>query len=204
MRTHLIFDFDNTLTRSDQYFKHTLIDYFLETRDYDNLEYLAAHAEDNVFELPQNFIDIVREKAIKRELYMLEASPTKLYRYYFLTPGNLNSRTKVSICTNRGITPNGMAKSTQWLKTFKPCCQIEDIHMLDPRKTPSKLDYLSNVYGNDFLLIDDDPFYDISKVHEKDHRVAVYEEETKYVAYQNQNKIVFDGKFYRVNNKIIR
>lgn len=203
MIKHLVFDLDDTLTRTSDYFRQELIDYFVRREEWKNLEVLARHATDNMFKLPQSFRDIIRERIVEPETYILNVRPSLLFNYYFLIPGNIHSDTKVSICTMRGVTPNAMEKSQQWLDLYRPVVNIHDIHVLNPEQTPSKLDYLRNVYGDEFLLIDDNPFFDVTKIHERDTDTVVYEGCVQYGCNRHQNKLVFEDSRFKVNGIVV-
>lgn len=64
----------------------------------------------------------------------------------------------VGICTHRGFHKNAMELSTEAFETlgWRP----NFIYILDPAKNPDKVEFLTEIYGDDFTLIDDRPRWD--------------------------------------------
>lgn len=197
-KKHLIFDLDDTLVRTQDYITEVMTIRFLELGKPHLLKIMLEHLKkEGGLTLDVEIRDYVFHEIIAKQRFMLEALPTRLFNYFFLIPGNIPKGTKVSVCTHRGYAKNGLTFSKRWFEKYKPVINIEDFHCLDSKKTPDKIKYLKNLYGNDFYLIDDNPFHDVINIHEEDENVLIYDECCKYKAYQKQHRLVFDNGIYK-------
>jgi len=78
----------------------------------------------------------------------------------------------VGICTHRGFHKDALSLSQEAFDTlgWRP----NFIYILDPAKNPDKVEFLSEIYGDDFTLIDDRPRWDAK--HPLPHNVWLMEQ----------------------------
>lgn len=197
-RKHLIFDLDDTLVRTQDYITAVMTKRFLEMNKPHLLNLMISHLKkEGGLTLNKEIRDHIYHEVIAKERFMLEALPTRLFNYFFLVPGNIPKGIKVSLCTHRGFSKNGLKYSKNWIQQFNPITEIDKIHCLNSTHHPDKIKYLKNIYGDDFYLIDDNPFHGVDKIYEEDKNVIIYDECCTYNAYKKQNRLVFTNGIYK-------
>lgn len=194
----LIFDMDDTLVRTQTYITYELRKFFYENNKCDMWYEMKAHLRKNGgLNLPEHIRKYVMEEVILKKKFMSEALPSRLFNYYFLVPGNLDRGRQVAICTHRAWAKDGHDLTAEWLDKQKPCIDVSAIHCLDPKKNPDKIEYLKKHYGDDFLLVDDNPFGDVETVRGYDKNVVIYDEYGKYPSHKNQSRLVYKNGVYK-------
>ncbi|AUR81024.1 hypothetical protein FDJ25_gp157 [Vibrio phage Aphrodite1] len=166
---HITFDMDDTLTATHQYIRDNLEPtseeslYAMVTADREGHAYVNAGA---VLQTD------IYEQILRGEEFMLESGVAKWVRDEYEQFCELITTLKnlghtFSICTHRGWTETGSEKTMEWLKT-KALDMFEVIHCLDSKVHPCKLTYLEDLYGRDFIIVDDNPYHGIDRAKELD------------------------------------
>jgi hypothetical protein len=79
------------------------------------------------------------------------------------------------------------AKVVYWLETAMLIHLIDDIHMLDGKDDPNKVEYLKKLYpDSEIILVDDNPCHDFTKDHPEMKELVIYDKVNKYEGYSNQ------------------
>lgn len=93
------------------------------------------------------------------------------------------------VCTHRGFHEDGFGHTDEWLKHHNADGVIQDIHVLNPKDHPNKLNFLRKQYPeHEILLLDDNPFHDPHTVHPYSDEVLIYEGIHSLPGYVNQDK----------------
>lgn len=199
----LVFDADDTLTQTSRYIFNTLQHNMMAQGRYDpdlqeKLDILA-HAVSPRTGIPFPIVEQrslqkrVWEEVISQPNYMLEVEPTELFEYYFKQHHPDMEGKTIALCTHRGWSDKARHFTELWLDRQKPVVTIkeEDCHFLDSRipDQKNKVAWLRKLYGDDFLLIDDNPFYDRTILYEAHPNIVIYDKYRQYVAYKNQRTL---------------
>lgn len=192
--TNIIFDMDDTLTQTSHYFAERIFKKAKQDGRDDMIEAYKNHIKTGG-QLSFKHPDI--GQYIYAELgdpsYMLNVKPTRLFNQVFITKEmrELIHKKNVHIATHRGFQKHGEAYTRQWLCEHNADKYITDLHCLDSNDHPDKVAYLQAIYGDDFILIDDNPLHDLKVEHPENKRVIIYNEYGDYPAYRNQNFLIF-------------
>lgn len=191
---NIVFDVDDTLTQTSPYFAERI------------MEKAKRDGKDDLIEAYQRHIKVEGQLTFKHpdmgpyihaELgdpsYMLNVKPTRLFDRLFKSKEmrGLIHKKNLSIATHRGFQEHGEKYTRQWLRERNTEKYFTDIHCLDSKEHPDKVAYLKTIYGDDFVLIDDNPFHDLTKVYWEDKHIIIYNEYGNYPAYRNQNFLIF-------------
>ncbi|UVD32138.1 hypothetical protein [Vibrio phage phiKT1028] len=161
---HISFDMDDTLTATHSYIRDNLT----PTTD-DNLAAMQecderGHAYINASKDLQT--DIYHQ-ILHPEEFMLKAGIARWVENHFEEFCELIADLKelghtFSICTHRGWTESGHQKTQTWL--LEKCLNLfEQIHCLDSKEVPCKLNYLQGIYGDRFVIVDDNPYHGVDR-----------------------------------------
>lgn len=171
---HVSFDMDDTLVATHAYIaehlKPSTPEIAATMRDCDEkgLAYIYAGKE---------LQDDIWEQILRLEEFMVESGMASwLERHYTEFVELLTRLTNLghtfSICTHRGWTDTAHALTKHWL-LLKDLNFFETIHCLNSEEYPCKLAYLKEHYGDDFVLVDDNPFHGEDRVKELQHNRQV-------------------------------
>lgn len=189
---HLVFDMDDTLCATGVYIRTMLTRKFLSINREDLLLEMENHLKkEGGLTASKEIREFTYHEVISKDKYMLEAQPTMLFYHFFICHDYLPKNVKVHICTHRGFSENGKKYTEQWINRLSRRPIVTDIHCLKSGTHANKLDYLKSVYGERFLLIDDNPVYGLDKVHEPLSNTLVYDTYGRYDAYKKQKRLVF-------------
>lgn len=190
----IVFDMDDTLTQTS---------YWIAEQLYARWE---KEGRDDLIKIHRDHTQIEGQISLKHpEIYahiydllgdpefMLKLAPTRLFNKVFKekTLYGLIKNKRVIVATHRGFHAEGKAFTEQWLTQHRAMEKIETVHCLDSKVHPNKVAYLTEHYGNDFLLIDDNPLHDLTAEHPENRRIIIYNEYGDYPAYRNQNFLIF-------------
>lgn len=161
------FDMDDTLVATHAYIRDNLSPSTNETaqimRQCDEQGHAYIHAG-------KDLQDDIYEQILRKEDFMLESGIAAWVENHFEEFVEFINELKelghtFSICTHRGWTEYGYSKTIRWLSA-KGLELFDDIHCLDSEETPCKLTYLQETYGNDFIIVDDNPSFEIDRAKE--------------------------------------
>lgn len=190
----IVFDMDDTLAQTSIYIRDLLFARWkLEKRD-DLVEVYNRHtAHEGQISITQPEIRQHIYEILSDPTFMLKVEPTRLFDRIFKTKGmyKLIKNKRVVITTHRGFHDVGKEYTEQWLKDHKADKYIETVHCLNSTENPDKIQFLKKIYGDDFILIDDNPLHDLTKEYWEDPRILIYNEYGDYPAYRNQNFLIF-------------
>ena len=197
--THIYFDMDDTLTRTSDYFYNETIKRLADRGDMVGAMEFQKLVADKVprFNHPTKFVNVNKE-IVKVGDYMLDVKPTPLFNFFFLIPGNQPKGVNFGIVTHRGDSKKAKRYTESWLSKQQSYATIKDIHCIHPSNHRSKLDYLLTIHpAGDFLLIDDNPLFDVSVVHPHHRQLRIHTQHCTYGdAYKNQKQVEFrNGMF---------
>lgn len=188
----IYFDMDDTLTRTTDWFVEQTRLYLVKNKMGDLLvEFEHIHDSGGTrFDYPEE-LKKVNSLLVRNCEYMNQVKPTPLFNYFFLIPGNQPTGSKFGIVTQRGDNKKAEKFTGNWFKQFEMAATLSSIHCIHPKKTPSKIDYLLSIHpeGN-FILVDDNPLYDVSVVHPHHRQLRIHTQHATYgKAYSNQRVV---------------
>lgn len=157
---HILFDMDDTLVATHDYIADHLI---LEDQD---LKYQMGLCDVHGHPYTEGGEPLQHEiydQILKPLRFMIEADPVYWLKYgkdEFLAMLDRLKEAGINlgVCTHRGWTPDGAVMSADWLVNMD-IPHLTDMHSINSKDHPCKLEYLSKHYGNEFLLVDDNPFH---------------------------------------------
>lgn len=133
--------------------------------------------------------------------YMLDAKPSGLMEAQILqkvAKWFKNHDVLQVVCSHRGFHEYGEIYTRQWLQGESVLQHIDDIHMLDGKTHPNKVDFLRAYYGEDveIVLLDDNPLHDFNKEHEPVKEIMIYDRVHQFKGYQNQKRYTCMRSFF--------
>lgn len=193
---HISFDMDDTLVATHAFIKERLkpstdeIKATMDECDREGLAYIYAGDE-----LQNNIWQQILDPAT----FMLEAGmahwlDSAYTEFVELLTSLSNLGCTFSICTHRGWSPKGGTNTLKWLRE-KDLDLFNVIYCLDSTVHPCKLSYLKELYGDNFVIVDDNPFHGIDREKELafntnvlqcvgEHTVDTYVHFTKFKTFQ--------------------
>lgn len=195
----IYFDMDDTLTRTTDWFVEQTRLHLIRNEMTDLLtEFERIHGSGGTrFDYPPELTK-VNSLLVRNCEYMNQVKPTPLFNYFFLIPGNQPTGSKFGIVTQRGDNKKAEKCTANWFKQFEMAATLSSIHCIHPKKMPSKIDYLMTIHpdGN-FILVDDNPLYDVSIVHPHHRQLRIHTQHSTYGnAYSNQRVVEYRNGLY--------
>ncbi|QGZ14458.1 hypothetical protein [Photobacterium phage PDCC-1] len=164
MHKHITFDMDDTLTATHAYIRENL-----KPTTEANLQAMiecdrAGHAYINASSELQ---DDIHDQILTSQEFMLKSGVAEWvanhYEEFCALIMSLKAQGHTfSICTHRGWSEQGKPLTSEWLNA-KALDLFEEIHCLDSKEHPCKLTYLEDLYGRDFIIVDDNPYHGIDR-----------------------------------------
>lgn len=124
--------------------------------------------------------------------YMLDAKPSELMETNIIQ--RLASRYKdhevtLVVCSHRGFHQYGEIYTRVWLDKYGVAHHFDEIHMLDGKVYPNKMDFLKKTYPDSHIvLVDDNPLHDFTKEHEKVEGIVIYDWVHQFPGYKHQDR----------------
>lgn len=195
---NIYFDMDDTLTRTTDYVQEETKSILLARGDMDGLEEFDFLIKTEIprFKYPEKFVEI-NKQLMESGKYMLEVRPTPLFNYFFLIPGNQPRETNFNILTHRGDTDEVRFKTRSWFNQYTLAATLGKIHAISHVTQPSKIEYLEQLHPDgDFILLDDNPLFDVTVIHPFHPSIRIYDEYSRYLAYKKQKRVVFKNGLF--------
>ena len=196
---NVYWDMDDTLCRTTDWFRQKTKDYLIERNDFDGLREYQELIENDIpyLNYPQKFMLINKELTLSKG-YILEAKPTPLFSYFWLFHGHQPEGVNFNVITHRGVDEDVETMTREWFSKQNPVAELGRLHCLNHVDHPSKIRYLEKLHPDrDFILIDDNPLFDIETVHKEHPCIRIYDQYSSYgEAYSNQKRIVFQNGIY--------
>lgn len=197
---HIYFDMDDTLTRTTDWFVEQTRLHLVNNGMTDLLqEFERIHGSGGTrFDYPEELTK-VNSLLVRNCEYMNQVKPTPLFNYFFLIPGNQPTGTKFGIVTQRGDNKKAEKYTRNWFNQFDMYAELSSIHCIHPKKMPSKVDYLLTIHPDgDFILVDDNPLYDVSVVHPHHRQLRIHTQHATYgETYSKQKQVEYrNGIFF--------
>lgn len=199
---HIYFDMDDTLCRTTDYQRLQIETLLIKENRIEDLEEFRFLCMTNKpkHKYPEKFSSLFRQ-ILEDKKFMSEVKPSVLFHYFFLIPGNQPNNTTFNILTHRGEDEETLIRTKGWVYKYNPIPTIRKFHCISHEKHPNKLDYLFNLYpeGN-FILVDDNPLFDIEKVYPKYPQLRIFNMYSDYSkAYQNQKYVSFENGIFNLH-----
>ncbi|QDB70361.1 hypothetical protein CF8_0193 [Aeromonas phage CF8] len=189
----LALDYDDTLCKTGAYINEQ-IKYFFWQQGMEKEHQFILDNEDKMSTMhyPEFIKKHVNEQVIGPGLYMLQAKPTPLATRGIMRvlqdfKQRYPTHLKIVGCTHRGFHKDGERFTRAWLKTMMIDHMFDDLHMLDSKNDPNKVEFLKQTYPDaQIVLVDDNPLHDHDKIHPKMDELVIYDRENKYEGYKHQ------------------
>jgi len=192
----LSFDMDDTLCETGEYINDQLYKVARQRNDVELLEFLdtnSGHLSTMLY--PPNVKKVVNTLIIGPGIYMLDAVKTPLFCDRFI--GILQelkrlygSMLKIVVCSHRGFHEYGEIYTRKWLAKVGALELFDDIHMLDGKQDPDKIQFLKKTYpGSPIKLVDDNPLHDFTKEHDHQEEIMIYDKVHTFPGYKHQTRL---------------
>lgn len=171
----IILDMDDTVCDTNHYMYHGLLDYFSQRRldcpmhqtiylllqqGYQHTIKLGRMLDTHAPDYAKLYNKVCMDHLLIDGGFMLTVRPLHNMIDYIanvLRPHVHNRRIELYVGTHRGFCPVAKENTKTWLFNQNIAGLISDIFVLDPATTPDKREYFDKLFGEDYLLIDDNP-----------------------------------------------
>lgn len=176
--TDFVFDMDDTLVNTNGYILNKLRNHLIKTKDTKYLEIVDETIKYGKSSLlfENELRDLVFKVCIEDGGFSLLASPSKLVNNdllaFFKRATDIGKH--IHICTHRGFLKNGKYNTDSWLHAYHLDGYITDVHVLNSAEHPDKTKFLSKHYGDNYLLVDDNPLHNPGEHHQANRNLVVY------------------------------
>lgn len=206
---YLCLDMDDTLVRTRNYIEYNALfdttnrPWILKELGFTSPQefFLYLQSLDSTIKAPKQIADYIYNTVVSKNIFMLEALPTRLFNSLFMIPNEQLKHLKIVICTHRGFTEKGLEYTKKWLTKWNTNkINIADIHCIKSKEVPNKIEFLRDLYGpRNFRLIDDNPLYIEDNVApNKEPEILLYNEHNKFKGYDNQSKLGYRNGIYLI------
>lgn len=192
----LAFDMDDTLCLTGKYINDQLYKVARHSGDTELLEFLdknSGHLSTMLY--PPEVKVKVDTLIIGPGVYMLEAEKTPLFCPNFISilkrlKAMYGEMLKIVVCSHRGFHEYGEIYTRKWLVKHGALEVFDEIHMLDGKVDPDKIQFLKKEYpGSPIKLIDDNPLHDFNKEHERQEEILIYDVVHSFPGYKHQDTL---------------
>ncbi|AEV89676.1 hypothetical protein OBP_239 [Pseudomonas phage OBP] len=191
----LAVDMDDTLTETRLIILKDIYNRLIQNGRLAEATYVNQNYHISPLLWSKEMCDVVYEYVIESGDFMWCASPAKLVRdgladlLRAFSDHQWGPYFKSVVCTHRGFHKSGLLATTDWLIRHNCDDVFSEVHALDPKEHPNKIDFLRKVYPDyEILLLDDNPFHDPHLVHPYSDEVLIVETEHALPGYVNQEK----------------
>ena len=217
---NIVFDMDDVVSNTNKYFLQRLLKHLSGLTDPTPLEseicrhivlhegfstLLFQHQTKEIYpELHDAFRQLIWDVCMKDNTYMLEVelnTPIVRYIKHDLAPRlDVLEHVKLHICTHRGFTDVGENYTRQWLEKCHLNC-FENVFALDSKVHPNKLDFLDQQFGDDYILVDDNPIH-TDVVLPKNDKLIIYTGINDLPQFKEQNQVKYFAAIHGIETLI--
>lgn len=160
-KKHLILDLDSTIADTPGWVRNAALNSY--GRDDHRTKALFRMGVRNVAVQTNEEINGYAWNLLSNGAFMVEADLAMPFASYYakflqLIKDIVAEGHQLDICTHRGWHVRGRQYSESWLEATGIKKYVTDLHCIRSKEHPNKLTFLHSLYGDDFLLVDDDPF----------------------------------------------
>lgn len=191
-------DMDDTLNNTHGFIYKTMLKFYTERGYKSKAQYIQSEWMKGTSSLDWK-LDVradIDEFCIKNHSYIYNAIETELLTSGFIDilrylKELYDDHFKPVIITHRGADPLIKEMTGQWLSERELDFVFEEIHALDPKDHPNKIDYLKETYpGSQIRILDDNPLgrSKTGEVYQRHPELIIYDHISNLKEYENQVK----------------
>lgn len=171
----IIFDMDDTVCDTNHYMYNGLLNHFTQHRDvcpahkaiwlmlqqgYQHTIKLGRLLDTHAPDYAKLYNGVCMDELLIDGEFMLHVHPLHNMIDYIanvLRPHVHNRRISLHVGTHRGFCAVAAENTKAWLDRQGVLGLFSDVHVLDPVTTPDKREFFDDLFGEDYLLVDDNP-----------------------------------------------